>query len=143
MGCDGGSFPRRSELVSLKPEVKKLNTTTTRYTVDHLTNLPLTDKISIDRLGNLYNTESAITSLLKGEKWKAVQKRKDLKELKGRECPILKGRIMNGTYPFIALWNCGCVMSEKGRKEVGGKECFVVRTYKGLSRDQRTKVTLS
>lgn len=30
---------------------------------------------------------------------------------------------MNGKYKFIALWSCGCVLSERALKEVGSETC--------------------
>ncbi|KAJ1679648.1 Replication termination factor 2 [Spiromyces aspiralis] len=37
-------------------------------------------------------------------------------------CPITL-KEMNGHYPFVFLWSCGCVFSEKSLKELNATEC--------------------
>lgn len=41
-------------------------------------------------------------------------------------CPII-GLEMSGKFPFVALWTCGCVMSERAIKEIKAKTCPKVR----------------
>ncbi|XP_034950417.1 replication termination factor 2-like [Chelonus insularis] len=114
MGCDGGTIPRRDELVRLKkkPEQKDKNAELA-FKWKHCTikQLPLQSPIVSCSLGKLYSKEAVIEGLLDRsilpESAVHIKTLKDVKRLE-----------MNGKYKFCFLWTCGCVMSERALKQV-------------------------
>ncbi|TMW43822.1 hypothetical protein DOY81_011097 [Sarcophaga bullata] len=118
MGCDGGTIPRRDELVRLKRSPSR--------------------KIKMPN--------NVIEQLLEKDKMpeavKHIRSMKDIKQLTltpnpafteedkteglldSRHAPYickLIGLEMSGKFRFVALWSCGCVMSERALKEIKGK----------------------
>lgn len=107
-------------------------------------------------LGRLYNKLSVIEGLLNRsslpETAKHIKNLKDVKELKlapnpeykpedekkegstdDRACPYIcpiTGLEMSGKFKFIALWSCGCVISERVFKQIGDKICVNVSKNK-------------
>jgi hypothetical protein len=153
MGCDGGTIPRRDELVRTKkkPEqVDKDAEIAAKWRHCALTQQPLVPPIICCELGRLYNKEAVITHILeKGqgtEIAKHIKGMKDVMELKLTENTEYTGDgpekgdgyvdrqsaqyicpvvgiEMNGKYRFCYLRTCGCVLSEKAMKEVSSATC--------------------
>lgn len=152
MGCDGGTIPRRDELVRVKkkPEQKDKEAELA-FKWKHCTirQLPLQPPIVGCSLGRLYSKESVLEGLLdRGTLPESAVHIKNLKDVKnlnltpnpafdgnkaekgdgynsGRSpyiCPVI-GLEMNGKYKFCFLWSCGCVMSERALKEVKSALC--------------------
>lgn len=67
MGCDGGTIPKRSDIVQQKKkkeEGDKTELDRIKWSSCSITKEPLGNRIVIDRAGNLFNKESVINSLL-------------------------------------------------------------------------------
>lgn len=145
MGCDGGTIPRRDELVRVKkkPETKdKDSELAFKWRCCSVTQEILQEPIVVCHLGKLYSKMALIEALLDrstlSSEFKHIKSLKDVKDLKltknpefskdenGRAapyiCPVL-GLEMNGTFRFVAVWSCGCVFSERALKEIGTKNC--------------------
>ncbi|XP_049537199.1 replication termination factor 2 [Anopheles darlingi] len=145
MGCDGGTIPRRDELVKLKkkPEQKdKDSERQYRWKYCALTQLRLQIPIVMCALGRLYSKQSVIEALLDKEKMpescRHIKTLKDIKKLNltpnpaydesrdGQSSPFicaLSGLEMSGLFRFMALWTCGCVFSERALKAIKDKSC--------------------
>lgn len=150
MGCDGGTIPRRDELVRLKkkPEQKdKDSERQFRWKHCALTQLKLQQPIVMCGLGRLYSKQNVIEALLDKEKITEscahIKSLKDIKNLNLTANPAyneskddksspyicaLIGLEMSGQFRFVALWTCGCVFSERALKEVKDKVCSVCQT---------------
>lgn len=151
MGCDGGTIPKRDELVRMKkkPEqVDKNYEINAKWFHCALSQAELRLPVVSCELGNLYNKESVLEYLLDkssvtSDVAKHVRSLKDVKELNLTAnsafkkdqadgsldfqasrfiCPVV-GIEMNGRYRFCFLWNCGCVFSERAMKEVPTTIC--------------------
>ncbi|XP_030382797.1 replication termination factor 2 [Scaptodrosophila lebanonensis] len=148
MGCDGGTIPRRDELVRVKqkPEQKDKDAEREfRWLHCALTQQRLQEPIAMCAMGRLYSKQSIIERLLEKEKMPEtsahVRSMKDIKTLKltpnpaytdedkteglldTRHAPYickLIGLEMAGKFRFVALWTCGCVMSERALKQIKG-----------------------
>lgn len=110
-----------------------------------LSNEPLREPCVIDRLGNVFNKEALVEALL-GKKlpkeFGYIKGLKDMINVKFSrvpgavesdknagtgtrfQCPIT-GLEFNGKYRFLALRNCGHVLSAKALKEVKSSACLV------------------
>ncbi|KAJ3639732.1 hypothetical protein Zmor_003073 [Zophobas morio] len=151
MGCDGGTIPRRDELVRVKkkPEAKdKDSELIFQWRYCAITQQILQSPIVMCGLGKLYNKISLIESLLNQERMpesaRHIKGLKDIKDLNltpnpaykdddkthGESdsrtapyiCPVI-GLEMSGKFRFVALWTCGCVFSERALKEIDTKTC--------------------
>ncbi|KAF5296647.1 hypothetical protein FQR65_LT10187 [Abscondita terminalis] len=152
MGCDGGTIPRRDELVRVKkkPEAKDKDFELAfQWRCCHLSQQALQEPIVMCGLGFLYNKIALIEGLLNRsilpDGVKHIKSLKDVKNLNltanpeykpndekkgGSEdarsapyiCPVT-GMEMTGKYRFVGLWSCGCVFSEKVLKEISGSVC--------------------
>ncbi|KAJ8674080.1 hypothetical protein QAD02_005342 [Eretmocerus hayati] len=152
MGCDGGTIPRRHELVrsKTKPESKdKIAELAFRWKHCSIKQLPLQTPIVACGLGRLYSKESVLESLLDRstlpECAEHIKSLKDVKTLNltpnpaftgedaknggyvedGKSayiCPVA-GIEMNGKYKFCFIWGCGCVISERALKEIKSFTC--------------------
>lgn len=151
MGCDGGTIPRRDELVRVKkkPEAKDKDAELAfRWQCCAITQETLQQPIVVCHLGKLYSKVSLIEALLDKsllpDSSRHIKSLKDVKELNltpnpeykeddKKEgsldhravpyiCPVL-GLEMNGKYRFVALWSCGCVFSERAYKQISTKNC--------------------
>lgn len=152
MGCDGGTIPRRDELVRVKkkPEAKdKDSELAFKWRCCAITQETLQQPIVVCHLGKLYSKIPLIEALLDRSTLpdfcKHIKSLKDVKDLKltnnpeftkdeGKKegaidhraapyiCPVL-GLEMSGKFRFVALWSCGCVFSERALKEIGTKNC--------------------
>ncbi|XP_052897186.1 replication termination factor 2 isoform X1 [Anopheles moucheti] len=150
MGCDGGTIPRRDELVRLKkkPEQKDKDAERQfRWKHCALTQQRLQQPIVMCGLGRLYSKQNVIEALLDKEKMTEacahIKSLKDIKNLNLTANPAydeaqddksspyicaLIGLEMSGQFRFVALWTCGCVFSERALKEVKEKVCSVCQT---------------
>lgn len=152
MGCDGGTIPRRDELVRVKkkPETKdKEADLAFKWKCCAITQETLQEPIVTCHLGKLYSKLALIEALLDRStlplSCKHIKNLKDVKQLnltknpayeadkskqdgtpdeKGAPyiCPVLSLE-MSGKFRFVALWSCGCVFSERALKEIGTKNC--------------------
>lgn len=153
MGCDGGTIPRRDELVRVKkkPEQKDKDAELAfRWKHCTIRQLPLQPPVVACGLGRLYSKESVLEGLLDRdtlpESAVHIKNLKDIKNLNLTPNPAFNGNKaekgdcyvdggkspyicpvigleMNGKYKFCFLWTCGCVMSERALKEVKTSVC--------------------
>ncbi|XP_046835657.1 replication termination factor 2 [Vespa crabro] len=153
MGCDGGTIPRRDELVRIKkkPEQKDKDAELAfRWKHCTIRQLPLQPPVVACGLGRLYSKESVLEGLLDRdtlpESAAHIKNLKDIKNLNLTPNPAFNGNKaekgdcyvdggkspyicpvigleMNGKYKFCFLWTCGCVMSERALKEVKTSIC--------------------
>lgn len=128
------------------PNEKRLS----KWTTCALSFEPLTPPCVVDRLGNIFNKEALVKSLLSKTLPKAFRHIKGLKDMLAIhlspvpgldsnnhhfqfqgvgngtrfQCPIT-GLELNGKYKFFALSKCGHVLSAKALKEVKSSACLV------------------
>jgi len=151
MGCDGGTIPRRDELVKVKkkPEAKdKDSELSFQWRHCSITQQVLQKPIVMCGLGRLYNKVALIEALLNRDTMppsaKHIKSLKDIKDLNltlnpayknddkkngGTDsrgapyiCPVI-GLEMSGKFRFVGIWSCGCVFSERALKEIATKNC--------------------
>ena len=148
MGCDGGTIPKRDELVrqKKKPEVKDKNAANmAKWRHCALKHDPLKRPVVVDSYGLLYNKDAILEYLLDRMQFEHgpsyIKKLKDVKELQLMENPSFKpnhndlgteyldvysspficpltGLEMNGKYKFCAIWTCGCVLSDRALRSI-------------------------
>ncbi|KAI8974734.1 Rtf2 RING-finger-domain-containing protein [Pilobolus umbonatus] len=150
MGNDGGSIPRRIELVKEKAKNVKQNPDLERLASWYycaLSKLPLDQPIVSCGLGKLYNQDAIIEYLLDPTTYGDADKicshitsLKDTTKLNLTLNPSYNEKIssldsttmgnlerdvkkMNGKHRFCYLDTCGCVFAEQALKEVPSKEC--------------------
>ncbi|RZC36400.1 Rtf2 domain containing protein [Asbolus verrucosus] len=144
MGCDGGTIPRRSELVKIKkkPETKdKTSHLIFQWRYCNISQQLLQRPIVTCGLGKLYNKSSIIEAIINKESIpNHIRTLKDTVELNLTNNPefhednrteietspficSVTGLEMSGKFRFVALWSCGCVFSERALKEVNMKTC--------------------
>ncbi|EFN76884.1 protein RTF2 homolog [Harpegnathos saltator] len=153
MGCDGGTIPRRDELVKRKkkPEQKdKEAELAFKWRHCTIRQLPLQSPVVGCTLGRLYSKESVLEGLLDRdtlpESAVHIKNLKDVRDLNltpnlafdgdkaekgdgytdGAKSPYICpiiGLEMNGKYKFCFLWTCGCVVSERALKEIKSWSC--------------------
>jgi len=143
MGCDGGSIEKRDELVKVKkgpPPKDPKEISRIRWGSCTVSKEPLTLPIVACALGNLYNKDAVIAHLLAKSmpaEFSHIRGLKDLVDLKltpnpdaGKNgaslfiCPITRFEA-GGSYSFIAMRPCGCVLARKALKEIQADECLV------------------
>ncbi|KAG7159081.1 replication termination factor 2-like [Homarus americanus] len=152
MGCDGGTIPRRDELVKTKkkPEQKDKNSERLyRWRHCSISQTPLKKPIVACEIGRMYNKEEVLTRLLDRSAEPGMSHIKGLKDIKELNltpnpgyihegankgdaytdhqaaefiCPVTSLE-MNGKYHFSFVWRCGCVVSERALKEVKSDVC--------------------
>jgi len=155
MGADGGSIPRREELVKEKPkevkpdpkEVSKI-----RYTLCAISKDTLKNPVVACKQGNLYNKEVVIKNLLDKtmpEPYSHIRSLKDIYtvnfkpnphynsfgEKKGAavedlavDSPFvcpITGVEVGGSYKFSFIKSCGCAMSDRALKDCPTELCLV------------------
>lgn len=139
MGNDGGSIPKRIDLVKEKAkEIKKdtlsINQNRSRYCA--ISNSKLQAPIVGCRLGYLYNKEALLSCLINKSmpsSFAHISKLKDVKNLittpnSDRNspnpliCPLTRLEF-NGLNKFIFFWKCGCMIAEKGMASVSTNNC--------------------
>ncbi|KAI8438037.1 hypothetical protein MSG28_010689 [Choristoneura fumiferana] len=153
MGCDGGTIPRRDELVRVKkkPEQKDKDAERSfKWRNCALSQQPLQAPVVACALGRLYSKSSVLEALLdkdtKPDSISHIKNMKDIKDLKLVKnpayvatehtdgavgegsapyiCPI-SGIEMTGKFRFVFLWSCGCVLAERALKEVKQNLCHM------------------
>lgn len=146
MGADGGSIPRRAEMVKTKVKPELLDDSEilkTQWTCCYISKKPLEKPIVACQLGRLYNKESVVLYLMNKDGTEAALAAelahiKSLKSLincnltrpKTTEslyfiCPVT-GREMNGKSKFFVTRTCGCVLSEQALNQFpDSKTCLV------------------
>lgn len=146
MGCDGGTIPKRNEIVKSKQKAASQDKSAdlaARWQFCSISGLPLKRPIVACQLGRLYNKEAILEHLLKKKNSNDaplaphIRSLRDVRELTLKEksdydqvgqtsngqcrtqfaCPI-SGLELNGKYKFFYILNCGCVLSERSLKEV-------------------------
>jgi len=147
MGCDGGSIPRRDELVKLKKKQEKPDPNEVeriKWSSCAISKEPLKEPIVADELGFLFNKEAVIRNLLEktmDESFKHIRSLKDLtpvrftpnpalaeKEKSGDDtiapfiCPITLIEV--GHHRFSLIKSCGCVLSERALREIPSPTCL-------------------
>jgi hypothetical protein len=146
MGCDGGSIPRRDELVKLKKKEEKPDPNEVeriKWSSCAISKEPLKEPIVACELGSLYNKETVIRHLLDktmDESFKHIRTLKDLipvrfttnpafdakeedKPVSPFICPVTLAEV--GRHQrFSLLKSCGCVLSERALREVPSQTCL-------------------
>ncbi|GMT00543.1 hypothetical protein PENTCL1PPCAC_22717 [Pristionchus entomophagus] len=152
MGADGGTIPKRCELIKRRRRRRKLNKKFLRscqMSTCQMSQQKLKKPIVADRLGRMYSKEAVIEAILNKtipQSCIHIKGMKDVKELrltdnkdykdsdkKGGDayddanqtpflCPVTTTP-MNGINPFVFNWKCGCVVSEKAIQEVKSDKC--------------------
>ncbi|POM75157.1 hypothetical protein PHPALM_7777 [Phytophthora palmivora] len=102
-----------------------------------LSSEPLRDPVVACRLGNLFNKQTVLEHLLAKsmpERYRHITSLKDVvtcrvtREKEQEDafwcCPVTMVEF-NGKQPFVVLFKCGCVLSERALKAVQTKECLV------------------
>lgn len=134
MGNDGGSIPKRVDMVKFKKkEIKKdavaVNKMRAKYCA--ISNKKLKKPIMGCKMGYLYSKETILECLIKKTVPKAFHHIKKLKHVKDIVidedqtlefpliCPLTK-EVHNGINKFIFLWKCGCMMSYEAFKAAKG-----------------------
>lgn len=160
MGCDGGTIPKRDELVRTKKkkaQASKEVKAGARWNYCHLSQLPLQKPVVVDQLGNLYNKEKLIEYMLDRTKYENgpdyIKNLKDIKELNLTPNPSydsnrqengdesntinktqwicsITGLEMNGSFKFYCLFSCGCVFSERAYKSINSSNFKCIRCEK-------------
>ncbi|KAF8569355.1 hypothetical protein P879_09437 [Paragonimus westermani] len=149
MGGDGGSIPRRVELVKSKKKPEQANRRAANVALWRhcaLSQDRLRVPIVSCRLGRLYNKESVINKMLTRSKVHTtadhIKKLKDVRELRLTVntshtdnsdplndatgefyCPIT-GLEMSGVHAFVYFWTCGCVFSKKALDVATDSRCM-------------------
>ncbi|XP_063240103.1 replication termination factor 2 isoform X2 [Bacillus rossius redtenbacheri] len=152
MGCDGGTIPKRDELVrkKKKPEQKDKDAELSfRWQHCAISQEPLRQPVVACGLGRLYNKDAVIEAILDRtvapEAARHIRSLKDVRDLRltpnpayqaGPEkgdgyvdhqtapyiCPVI-GLEMNGKFKFVFAWGCGCVVSERALRAVKTEAC--------------------
>lgn len=129
MGNDGGSIPKRIDLVKTKKEhviKQKRRILQERFKSCAFTNEPLKPPIVVCRKGFLFNKESLLEALIAKnlpEQLQYISRMRDFKEVTINAntnprskfpivCP-LTGKEVNGLMHFVCNWRCGCLLNEK------------------------------
>ncbi|KAI9292917.1 DUF602-domain-containing protein [Neoconidiobolus thromboides FSU 785] len=148
MGNDGGSIPKRTELVKTKKKAVKSDNSEKLISKWHfcaLSKAILSMPVVVCALGKLYNKEAILEHLINGSASKYgdsdkicphVTSMSHIKELNLTENPTfdktksssspficpLNQKVMNGNLPFVYISKCGCVFSKAGIKDLRGTE---------------------
>ncbi|XP_023238009.1 protein RTF2 homolog [Centruroides sculpturatus] len=153
MGCDGGTIPRRDELVRVKKRPEQIDKdaeTVAKWQHCAISQEKLRPPIVSCDLGRLYNKEAVIEYLIKKEPIcevaKHIRSLKDIIEINLTENSGYKQKLadkgdeyvdrqasryicpvvgleMNGKHKFCYLRQCGCVLSDRALKEVKSEVC--------------------
>lgn len=156
MGNDGGTIPRRDELVRMKKKKEKKDKDSElsfRWRHCNITQEPLEEPITACGLGRLYKKQAVIEALLDRSilppSASHIKSIKDVRDLRltpnpsfkaGAEkagyvdratspyiCP-LTGLEVTGRFRFVFLWTCGCVFAERAMKEIKERSCLKCQT---------------
>jgi hypothetical protein len=140
MGCDGGSIPKRGDLVktkgrALRAEDVSENAAVEKASTCAMSHEPLQDPVVVCELGELYNKTAVLQHLLQPvdarvARFAHIRNRNDVfpvtvtfqdqKAKKGEfVCPISETP-GNGKSKFAVIRPCGCLVSEKALEQTGG-----------------------
>ncbi len=162
MGCDGGSIPRRAEMVKTKAKTEQIDDSEvlkTQWTCCFISKKPLERPIVACKLGRLYNKESVVMFLLKKQETdpalsselshikslkslincnlKSSSEAESRAEAKGSDyfvCP-LTGREMNGKSKFYVAKTCGCAISDQAINQFPDTKSCLVCERNGFNRE--------
>uniref|UniRef100_A0A8C4WDZ1 Replication termination factor 2 n=1 Tax=Gopherus evgoodei TaxID=1825980 RepID=A0A8C4WDZ1_9SAUR len=149
MGCDGGTIPKRHELVKGPRKVEKIDKNAelvAQWYYCALSQEELRRPIVACELGRLYNKDAVIEFLLDKSSDKSlvqaasyIRSIKNVTELNLADNPAWKGdkgntkgdkyddiqcaRFICPVVGFVFLRNCGCVFSERALKEIKTEVC--------------------
>jgi hypothetical protein len=129
MGNDGGSIPKRCDLVKEKEKERRidyLQINKARSSFCAISNERLRVPVVGCRMGYLYLKEKVYEAILKKtipRAFRHIKKLRDIKEINVLEnkdaehenpliCPLSR-ELHNGINKFLFLWSCGCMMSEE------------------------------
>ncbi|KAK0426383.1 hypothetical protein QR680_009682 [Steinernema hermaphroditum] len=109
MGADGGTIPKRCELVRNKKKAEKVDknvTNASKWRMCQLSQSPLQKHIIACRFGRLYNKEAILEGLInktlnQNELTRHIKSRKDFKELKLTKNPAFKGDGVNSDESYV------------------------------------------
>lgn len=143
MGNDGGSIPKRAEMVKTKTKQVQSDDPEemlkAKWTCCYLSKEPLERPVVACGLGRLYNKEAVVKYLLNRESNPEMQHITSLKHVFPVKltdsnvlvspyfaCP-LTGREMNGKCRFVVVRGCGCVFAEQALRELSADrgKCLV------------------
>eukprot|EP01114_Cavostelium_apophysatum_P013798 TRINITY_DN3426_c0_g1_i1.p1 TRINITY_DN3426_c0_g1~~TRINITY_DN3426_c0_g1_i1.p1 ORF type:complete len:260 (-),score=65.83 TRINITY_DN3426_c0_g1_i1:51-830(-) len=154
MGADGGSIPRREELVKVKPkeEVADQNEVTRiKWSSCSLSKEQLSPPIVADELGSLFNKESVLRNLIEksmppmfshirtvkdvfpvnlksNPAYKSLREQTSLNLVDmAKESPFvcpISGVEACGKHRFSVIKSCGCALSDKAMKECPSEICL-------------------
>lgn len=143
MGNDGGSIPKRAEMVKTKAKQAQIDDPEeilkAKWTSCFLSKEPLERPVVACGLGRLYNKEAVVKYLLSRESNPEMHHITSLKHIfpvnltdsNVTESPYfgcpLTGREMNGKCRFVVVRGCGCVFAEQAFRELSadGGKCLV------------------
>lgn len=132
MGADGGSIPKRCEMVRTAKRSEKTHSSAlilANWTTCDLSKEPLSFPVVACRLGRIYSKCSILQLLIvkrknlefpfsdKPERYAHINSLKDIQELAIKIdflnyiCPVT-GRPLNGINEFVFIKGCGCIFSE-------------------------------
>jgi len=154
MGCDGGTIPKRDELIRTKPKEEKASKKALSYIKAlscALSKEALKPPIVCDKLGNIFNKESLLQALLLKNlsegPFAHIRSIKDLTDVHFTPNPSysedekdqivnneteqpspficsVTGYEFNGQYRFSILLSCGHVFTQKALREIPSKSCL-------------------
>lgn len=145
MGNDGGSIPRRDELVKTAKKEKRKNPVENdrvHWNLCKISKEPLQDPIVVDKLGFFMNKEVLLKALLLKTvppELNYIRSIKDVYTVHPKRnaewkpgcttmfCPFVCPVSLepaSGQDKFVALVPCGCVVSLKSYQEIPSKECI-------------------
>ena len=150
MGCEGGSIPKRTDVVKVKGKAEKIDESEvlkSLWTCCFLSKKPLERPVVACKLGRLYNKDSIVMYLLNARQDQELNdpvlqaEMNHIKSLKDVTtcklinskhpnspyfaCPI-SDREMNGKSKFYFTKICGCVLSEQALRQFPAtKHCLV------------------
>ncbi|KAI8913375.1 Rtf2 RING-finger-domain-containing protein [Gorgonomyces haynaldii] len=126
MGCDGGSIPKRNELIKTKKREQTVEMQKNQeWLYCHASKEPLQEPVCSDLVGHLYNKMALLELVLQKQSKLSLAQLVDLKLTKtdsGFICPIT-AKEMNGNTEFVYL-SCGHVMARMALQS-DTNECLV------------------
>lgn len=132
MGNDGGSIPKRAELVRVRPRVEKAPVALQREMLAMhcaLSGAPLRPPLALCRRGMVYSRSAIEEFLAEGRSrpdFAHIARIEDVKELPrttsengwGLSC-ALSDLPFTGNADFVCLWSCGCLLAAKTITRLG------------------------
>jgi hypothetical protein len=162
-GNDGGSIPTRGEMVKIKKHTKRSDSAISRrlrWITCAITRQPLVQPIVADALGNIFNKEALIKSLIEktiSPRYNHIRSLKQIYDVNFTfnpkydpalpvhvgveieefespfECPIT-ALPANGQHSFSLIIKCGHVFSDKGLQQIDLQNAYCFVCQKPFSR---------